>query len=132
VQSESEDNELVSGINVTPLVDITLVLLIIFMVTATFISTGGLKVNLPKASNTEAAATASLTVTLTASGGMYLMKDQVDDNGLKASLAHEVQLNSGVRVTLAADKTLPYGQVVHALDLIKQAGVTKVALSSER
>jgi biopolymer transport protein ExbD len=43
-----------------------------------------------------------------------------------------VKLNPGVRVTLAADKALSYGAVVHILDLIKQAGVTRVALSSER
>jgi biopolymer transport protein ExbD len=131
MQIDSED-EMVSGINVTPLVDITLVLLIIFMVTATFITTAGLKVNLPKAATTEAAATASLTVTVNASGQLYLMKDAVDDHGLSANLEREAKLNPGVRVTLAADKALPYGTVVHILDLIKQAGVTRVALSSER
>ena len=122
----------IDGINVTPMVDITLVLLIIFMVTATFVADSGLKVNLPKATTTEAAATASLTVTMAKDGRMHLMKDPVDDHGLASNLAREAKLNPGVRVTLAADRSLPYGDVVRILDLIKAAGITRVALASQR
>lgn len=127
-----QDPDIVTGINVTPMVDITLVLLIIFMVTASFIVNSGLKVNLPKAATTEPQATAGLTVTLNSSGELYLMKNAIGEQDLKASLAREVARNPGVRVSLAADKGLSYGQVIKVLDLIKQAGVTKVALSSER
>lgn len=130
---ESEDAEgLVTGINVTPMVDIALVLLIIFMVTASFVTDAGLKVNLPKARTTEAYATASLTVTMNEEGGLYLMKDAVDRRGLKASLEREAKINPGVRVTIAADRKLDYGRVIEVLDLVKQAGVKRVALASER
>jgi biopolymer transport protein ExbD len=130
--NSGQDQDLVTGINVTPMVDITLVLLIIFMVTASFIVNSGLKVNLPKAATTEAQATASLTVTLDAQGGLYLMKNAVLEEDLKAALAREAARNPGVRVSLAADKGLSYGRVIQVLDIIKQAGVTKVALSTER
>ena len=122
----------VTGINVTPMVDITLVLLIVFMVTATFVSDAGLKVNLPKAATTEAAATASLTVTLDAKGDLYLMQEPVDERGLRANLAREAARNPGVRVTLAADRALAYGKVMAILDAIKASGVSRVALAAER
>ena len=114
------------------MVDITLVLLIIFMVTASFVSDAGLNIKLPKASTTEASATASLTVTLNADGETYLMKDRVDEAGLQASLKREIALNPGLRVTLAADRDLDYGRVIALLDLIKQTGVRRIALAAER
>ncbi len=132
MQNSEDEQEIVGGINITPMVDITLVLLIIFMVTATFMAQSGLKVNLPKAVTTEAAFTASLTVTLDSKGYLYLMKSPIDEKGLRAALQHEVRLNPGVKVTIAADKKQYYEQVIHILDLVKQAGISKVALAAER
>lgn len=129
---ETADDGMVTGINVTPLVDIMLVLLIVFMVTAHFITESGLKVNLPKAATAEAPASASLMVSADSAGTLQLMGQTVDLNGLKANLAREAKRDAGVRVTLAADGGLPYRQVVGMLDAIKQAGVTRVALASER
>ncbi len=130
--SDSELDGTVTGINVTPLVDIMLVLLIIFMVTAHFVSDSGIKINLPKAAAGEASVTASLTVTLDAGGKLRLLDNEIDVNGLKANLNRESKLNPGVRVTLAADGSLPYRQIVSVLDAIKQSGVTRVALAAER
>lgn len=127
-----ESGGLVTGINVTPLVDIMLVLLIVFMVTARFAGDAAIQVRLPTASSAEAAPTPSLTVTLDAKGGLFLLEEPVDENGLSANLEREARLNPGVRVTLAADQDLAYRKVVQTLDLIKRAGVTRVALASER
>jgi biopolymer transport protein ExbD len=130
--TETEDG-VVTGINVTPLVDIMLVLLIVFMVTAHFVQDSGLKVNLPKAASTETTtATAALTVTMDGKGALRLMENDVDLNGLKANLEREAKANPGIRVTLAADEELPYKQIVAALDTIKQAGVTRVALATQK
>ncbi len=109
---ESEMDGVVTGINVTPLVDIMLVLLIIFMVTAHLVSDSGIKINLPKAATTENSATAALTVSVDSSGQLHLMDNGVDLNGLKSNLAREAKINPGVRVTLAADGRLPYEQVI--------------------
>ncbi len=129
---DSEEDGVVTGINVTPLVDITLVLLIIFMVTAHFVTDTGVKVNLPKAAAAEVNPTPALTLTVAKNGELQLMGQKVDANGLKANMAREAQLNPGVRVVVAADEALIYKDVVRILDLIKQAGVTRVALSSEK
>jgi biopolymer transport protein ExbD len=132
MQSGGNEQDVVTGINVTPMVDIMLVLLVIFMVTATFVADSALKVNLPKAATTEAAATASLTVTQQKDGTLYLMKRRVTRGELSELLAPEVGRNPGVRVTLACDQGLPYGEVVAVLDAIKKAGVSRVALATER
>lgn len=128
---EQEADGTVTGINVTPLVDVILVLLIVFMVTAHFVSNESLKVTLPKAAATEAAVTPAITVTMNDKGEIFLMENAVDLNGLKSTLTREAQMNPAVRVTLAADQGLPYKQVVDALDAIKQAGVKRVALAAE-
>jgi biopolymer transport protein ExbD len=109
-----------------------LVLLIIFMVTAHFVQDSGVKVNLPKAATSESATTAALTVTMSKDGGIRLMDQPVDLNGLKANLERESKIDPGVRVTLAADESLPYRDIVGVLDLIKQSGVTRVALAAEK
>lgn len=130
--SDSDQDGFVTGINVTPLVDIMLVLLIVFMVTAHFVQDSSLKINLPKTATSDTSATAALTVSIDAKGDMHLMDSVVDVNGLKSILGRESQSNPGLRVTVAADENLPYKQIVSVLDTIKQAGVTRVALASQR
>ncbi len=130
---DSGDDGVVTGINVTPLVDVVLVLLIIFMITAHLTSNGELKINLPKTAGAEASPTGTgLTVSLDGEGRLFLMEEAVDLNGLKANLAREAESNPGVRVTVAAEGRIPYQQVVKVLDTIKQSGVTRVALASEQ
>jgi biopolymer transport protein ExbD len=130
--SEQTDDGVVTGINITPMVDVMLVLLIIFMVTTQFVSESGLKINLPKAATTEASPTASLMVSLNDQGALFLMEEPVDLNGLRANLEREVGLNPGVRVTVAADGQVSYEQVIGVLDAVKQSGITKVALASRQ
>ncbi|MFZ5627625.1 MAG: ExbD/TolR family protein [Spirochaetota bacterium] len=129
---DAEEDGIVTGINVTPLVDITLVLLIIFMVTAHFVTETAVKVNLPKAAAAEVNPTPALTLTVAKNGELQLMGQKIDENGLRSNMAREATLNPGVRVVVAADEALIYRDVVKILDIIKQAGVTRVALSSEK
>jgi len=129
---EANDDGTVTGINVTPMVDIMLVLLIVFMVTANFVSQAGLKINLPKTATVDAAATSSLTVVIDDKGDLFLKEKKTDLGNLKTALAYEAKANPNVRVTLAADNKLAYQQVITTLDVIKQAGVTRVALASQR
>ena len=129
--TEAVEDGTVTGINVTPLVDIMLVLLIIFMVTARLTAESELKIQLPKTATAASAATPSLTVNMDAAGALRLMQSPVDLNGLAASLQREAKANPGVRVTVAADGRLPYQRVVDILDSIRKAGVTRVALAGE-
>jgi biopolymer transport protein ExbD len=130
--SDNNDDGVVTGINVTPMVDVMLVLLIIFIVTTQFVSEADLKINLPKAATAEAAATPSLMVSLNQQGELFLMEEPIDLNGLKSNLEREVGLNPGVRVTVAADGRVSYEQVIGVLDTVKQSGITKVALASQQ
>jgi biopolymer transport protein ExbD len=132
MQSGGDDQDLVTGINVTPLVDITLVLLIIFMVTATFVSEQGLQVNLPKVATQENAPTPAITVTIGAKGELKIMKQDTDLEGLTKQMAIESRLNPSVKVLVKADKDLTYEKVSEVLDAIKLGGVQKVALAMDR
>ena len=122
----------ISDINVTPMVDITLVLLIIFMVTASFVSDAGIKVRLPKATTTEAAGAAAMKITLGSRGEIFLMKERMDEKSLRSALERAVRGNSGLRVMIAADQGISYGKVVGIIDLARKAGVTRVGLATER
>jgi biopolymer transport protein ExbD len=129
---DSGDDGMVTGINVTPLVDILLVLLIVFMVAGKFVDEASLKVHLPKAAQADVVPTPALTVKVNAEGTLSLMDMAMDENGLAASLSREAKLNPGVRVTVAADESLPYKRVVQVLDMIKKAGVSRVGLAAEK
>lgn len=122
----------VTGINVTPLVDIMLVLLVVFMVTAHFVQDANIKINLPKTAAADAPATAALVVSVDRDGGLRLTDEMLDLAALKARLTPLAKADPGVRVTLAADQDIPYKSVVSVLDAIKEAGVTRVALAAQR
>jgi biopolymer transport protein TolR len=125
--SEENAEGLITGINVTPLVDVVLVLLIIFMATAPLIAKRALTVSVPRAATGERAS-ASLQVTLTADQKILLESSLFDLAGLlhelKKRQAHEPEL----RLTVAAEEGLPYGAVVELLDTIRTSGVKRVAL----
>jgi biopolymer transport protein ExbD len=127
-----DDDGTVTGINVTPMVDIMLVLLIVFMVTANFVSEQGLKISVPKTQDTETSTTVSLSVAVNEKGELLFKSARTTVENLKAALVREVSVNPNTRVTLAADSKLPYQQVINVLDVIKQAGITKVALATEK
>ena len=132
MQSSGEDDGLVQGINVTPLVDITLVLLIVFMVTASFVSEQGLSVTLPKVAAQENAPTPAITVSIGAKGELRIMKQDTDLEGLRRQMGIEVQANPNVKVLVKAHKDLPYEAVAQVLDAIKAGGINKVALAMDR
>jgi len=123
---------MIADINVTPMVDITLVLLIIFMVTASFVSDAGIKVRLPKASTTESSGAAAMKITVGPKGEILLLKERMNEKSLKSALERAVKGNPGLRIMIAADRGVPYGTVVGVIDLAKKAGVTRVGLATER
>jgi len=128
----SEDDGVVTGINVTPMVDIMLVLLIIFMVTANFVTQTDLKITVPKVQTDEDNTTVSLPILIDAKGQLYIKGTKVDLNNLRTSLTQQALTNPNLKVTLAADSQLPYQQVADALSAIKQAGVAQVALITQK
>jgi biopolymer transport protein ExbD len=133
VQASSDDGDgAITGINVTPLVDVTLVVLIIFMATAPMIARRALKLELPKAAQHEKLATDALNVALDGARRLTLSGKPVTAEQLKKTLSLAVAANPGQPVTISADRTLPYGEVASLLDDVRAAGVRKVGLEVAR
>jgi biopolymer transport protein ExbD len=118
----------ITGINVTPLVDVVLVLLIIFMATAPMIAKRALNVSLPKSAQGTRKATATLQVYFTAERAVAVESETMALEALEGALAARLRLDPGLHVSVAADKSIPYGEVVGLLDVVRKAGVKKVAL----
>ena len=131
--SSGEDEEgLISGINVTPLVDVTLVLLIIFMVTAKIIVSQGLPMDLPKAASGEEVQTI-FSVELTADGKTRVDARIVGSDDDVAKLAKDAKAkNKELRAVIRADKKVEHGRVIHVLDLLKRSGIAKIAFAVSR
>jgi len=124
-----DDDGLIAGINVTPLVDVTLVLLIIFMVTARIIVSQGLPMDLPKAATGEALQQV-FSVELTADGKTRVDSEGVPNDEAISGLAKASKLkNPDLRAVIRADRKVEHGRVIHVLDLLKRAGVAKIAFA---
>ncbi len=120
-----------SEINVTPLVDVMLVLLIIFMVAAPLM-TSGVKVDLPKASAAPLGQDAKpITVSVNAEGQIYLQDTQVQVPELVAKLQAIAPNQPDRRIFVRGDKSIAYGRIMEVMATITQGGFTKVALLAE-
>jgi biopolymer transport protein TolR len=121
-----------SEINVTPLVDVMLVLLIIFMVTAPLM-TSGVPVDLPKTSAQPLNSDSEpLTVSIDAQGKIFLQDEEVQLPELVAKLQAIAQNNADRRIFVRGDKELAYGRIMEVMGTITQGGFTKVALLAEQ
>lgn len=127
---QDEDAGMIADINVTPLVDIVLVLLIIFMVTAKFIAARGIDVDTPKTvSGSEVSTT--LELTLEYGGQLYLNGEKADRETVKQYVQQAVAANPELRPIITADIRVPHGDVMSVIDMVKVAGVKRFALTSE-
>jgi biopolymer transport protein ExbD len=127
-----QSDELQSEINVVPLVDIILVVLIIFMVTAPLIMKPSINVNLPKAVSGEATQPSLLNISIDREGKMNLQGQQVDDQKIIELATQELKKNPETQAIISADKDVPHGTVVAVLDLIKSVGIKKFAISIDK
>jgi biopolymer transport protein ExbD len=125
--SSGDDDGMVSGINVTPLVDITLVLLIIFMVTAKLIVSQSLPLDLPKAAKGQEIQLI-FGLELHANGDVVVDGKKVASDDAIFPLAKEALAKTpDLRAVIRADTAVQHGRVIRALDLLKQAGIAKIA-----
>ena len=122
-----QNGRIITGINVTPLVDITLVLLIIFMATSHIIAQRAMKLNLPKAANTVETPTPAVSVVMTADRALTLNGEAVTRDALATNLKQLARLDPNLRVTLAADKTADWDSVAGILDDIRGAGISRLS-----
>jgi biopolymer transport protein ExbD len=124
-----EDDELQANINVTPLVDITLVLLIIFMVTATFIKDPVIPVELPRAANAEEARVKTYALVLDKKGRLYLDGKMTDELTLRQKLLAAYRRNKDIQAIVAADGAVAHKRVVRVIDIVRSTGITKFAIN---
>jgi biopolymer transport protein ExbD len=123
---DSEDG--ITGINVTPLVDIMLVLLIIFMVTTRLIDNKNVPLDLPKAATGTDQVQTVFSVVLAADGQTVVNSTVLSNDDAILPLAKDaLSKNKDLRAVIKADTQVPHGRVIHVLDLLKQAQILKIA-----
>lgn len=131
-QLQSSRRGPIVGINVTPMVDVVLVLLVIMMVSATYIVAQSLKVELPKTATSDDAAPSVAKVTLTKDKKTLYDDREVSEGELVTSLREAHARNADTSLVLSADQDVAHGSVVHVIDLAKIEGITKFAINVER
>lgn len=129
--SSSGDQD-ITGINVTPLVDIMLVLLIVFMVTAKLVMSQAMPLDLPKAASAGAVSTV-FTVSIDSAGNMNANGQPIHDSqALKRAAKSELSKAPDLRAVIAASKQTPHGNVMSVLDALRDVGLAKVAFAAEK
>jgi len=127
ISSQGGDDSMVEGINVTPLVDITLVLLIIFMVTAKIIVSQAMPLDLPKAASGKEVQMV-FSVELRSNGDLVVDGKKLPNADALLPLAKEAQAKTpDLRAVIRAESTVQHGRVMQSLDVLKRAGVSKIA-----
>jgi len=130
--TSADDDEMISGINVTPLVDITLVLLIIFMVTTSYIVRQSIDVNLPRAANGGETVGETMMVVIHADGSLYLDGSPMDEAQLRDRARKAKAKDVDAKALIAADTDARHGAVIHVIDLLKTEGINKFGLNIEK
>jgi len=134
--ADKEDGGMFASINVTPLVDITLVLLIIFMVAAPLIvANPSIKVALPKATTGDETQKSTLALTLERQNPsgykLYTNGKATDEGAMRTAVAAAVKNEPQLQAVIAADRGIAYGDVMHVVDVIKALGVSRFALNTQ-
>jgi biopolymer transport protein ExbD len=126
--SQTLDDDMITGINVTPLVDITLVLLVIMMVTASYIATKTIPMELPKGATGETTPVV-MAVSITPAGDLFLDAAPIDEAGLRHRIVLARNEHHDPQAVIAADGRTPHAKVMHVIDVLRQENVTKFAFN---
>jgi biopolymer transport protein ExbD len=135
IKGADDGDALISDINVTPLVDVMLCLLVIFMVTTSYVVADSLKIDLPEAATGDHTEPSVVMITYTvdkASGArqLYVNGEKSDEAMLRAHIKKvKAEGKKDIQAVIAADKTASHGEVIHLIDVVKQEGIIKFALN---
>ncbi len=130
MQNNGEEED-IYGINVTPLVDVCLVLVIIFMVTAPMMVHPNMELALPKASTKEGEVKENITISISSKGEWAINQDIVGKEGVAAQLLVMIKKNKDKYIVIRADKDAPWGAAEEAMFMAKKVGA-KYALATEQ
>lgn len=127
---KDDDDAAITDINVTPFVDVVLVLLVVFMITAKLIVARGVEIDKPKAA-TGGEVQSTLRVSVNKDGDLYVNGDKFDDNAAAIARIKEIAATTDKpKALIAGSRVGPYGNVMRAIDLVQQAGITAIALEN--
>lgn len=132
LEQSQDDSGLMSAINVTPFVDVVLVLLVIFMVTAPIIAKDLINVKLPKTESGDGKGMSTLGLSVNRQGLVLLNGTPVSDEALRIEVKKALGADPNAQAIVAADTETQYGNVVRLIDLIKSAGLSRFAIQVER
>jgi biopolymer transport protein ExbD len=121
----------IAEINVTPMVDVMLVLLVIMIVSAQYIVSQSIKVELPKAASAAESVASVAAVTLTKDGKVFYNQEALNEGELVNHFRSAIAGNKDLNLIVSADKDVQHGRVVHVIDLAKLEGITKFAINVE-
>lgn len=127
----TQRHRVMSEINITPLTDVMLVLLVIFMVTTPLIMKAAIDINLPKAHAKQETPAQNIQISVGSDGRLLVQGDPVTLDQLGERLAELFRGRSDANVTVAADERVPYGDAVKVLDIARQAGAAKLVLAAD-
>lgn len=129
--AQKDDDEMITAINVTPLVDVVLVLLIILMVTASYIASRSIPMDLPTATDAAATPPRTLAISINAEGALFLDAEPTTEEALVASVRRYAgeTAEADRRAAIAADARVSHGQVVHIIDLLRRNQVNHFAIN---
>ncbi len=131
-QFNSHDDEIIAGINVTPLVDIMLVLLIIFMLVSSFVVKEAIEVELPHAATGSESKAESLAIAISKEGDYFLSGKKMESfSGLEQELKLKQQANPEIQVVISADKKVYHEQVIKVVDAVRKLNIYKFAINVE-
>lgn len=122
------DDEMITGINVTPLVDVALVLLVILMVTATYVVARTIPLDLPKAATGETQPS-TLAISIDSGGAIWLDGDAIDREALRQRVRSAKSTKPDTRAVIAADGAARHRSVVSVIDLLRQEGISQFAIN---
>ena len=117
-------------LNMTPLIDVVLVLIVFFLMTTTFVLAPGIKVDLPPGSAMHRASESDAMVVVTQDGTVYYQNERVDLPTLQVALSQAQHQHPGLRLVIQADKSAQHGRVVEIMDIAKGAGIERLAIAT--
>lgn len=132
VGQDQDEYAPMAEINVTPFVDVALVLLVIFMVTAPMLVREQLNVNLPKTKTGEKSASKALEIVIDKEGKVTISGQPISMESLEDRVKKELEVDSNVQAVISADTDSKHGDVVTVIDHIKRAGLTRFAIQIDR
>lgn len=125
-------SETISEINMVPLIDIILVVLIIFMVTAPAMIKPSIEVDLPEAASADETTPSLLNVAISREGLVMLNNEEVDEEEAKRIAKEEFERNAEVQAVVVADRDLPYWQIIQVMDWLKSTGIKNFAVTTDK